>query len=354
MNRGVLFAFVAALLFGLSTPVAKFLLGHVESSLLAGLLYAGSGLGLGVVFVARALLGREAPAPVPAGRARWLLAAIVVGGVLAPVFLMRGLAGTSASTAALLLNLEGVFTASVAWGLGRENADRRIVLGMVAIVAAGVVLSWQTGAGIALSWPALFVVAACFCWGVDNNLTQAVSSADPVLVAGLKGLVAGAVNVALAVVAGGATWPAASTIALALVTGFVGYGLSLVCFVVALRHLGAARTGAYFALAPFLGAGASVAFLGDPLGLQLVVGALLMGIGVAIHLTEHHEHEHTHEPLTHAHEHTHGADDHHVHDHGADVPEAHLHGASLAHEHTHTPLTHTHPHAPDIHHRHTH
>jgi drug/metabolite transporter (DMT)-like permease len=354
MNRGVVFALLAALLFGLSTPVAKVLLGDAAPALLAGLLYLGSGLGLAVVFGVRALLGGERPAPIPAGKRRWLLAAIAVGGVVAPVFLLKGLALTSASTSALLLNLEGVFTASFAWALGRENADRRIVAGMVAIVVAGVVLSWQPGGTLALAWPALFVVGACFCWGVDNNLTQAVSSADPVLVAGVKGLVAGGVNVALAVVTGPVAWPSASTIALALFTGFLGYGLSLVCFVVALRHLGAARTGAYFALAPFIGAGVSVLFLGDALGLQLVVGAMLMGIGVAIHLTEVHAHEHTHEALTHTHVHTHGDDDHHVHDHGAFVPEAHLRGAALAHEHTHAPLTHTHKHTPDIHHRHAH
>ncbi|MEW6279532.1 MAG: DMT family transporter, partial [Candidatus Eremiobacterota bacterium] len=239
--NGILAAILAAVLFGASTPLAKLLLGSIPAQMLAGLLYLGSGLGLGTL-----ALARRAPLPLP-GERLWLAGAVIFGGVLGPVLLMAGLASTPASTSSLLLNLEGVFTALLAWFVFRENFDARVALGMLSIVLGGVLLSWS-GDRLALAPGALLVAAACLCWAVDNNLTQKVSAGDPLQIAAIKGGAAGAVNLAIAWALGHAVWPGAPRVAAAMGVGLAGYGVSLALFVLALRHLGTARTGAYFSL----------------------------------------------------------------------------------------------------------
>lgn len=344
-------ALAAALLFGASTPLAKLLVGDVPALLLAGLLYLGSGLGLCVVLGLRQVLGRAAGRPalrlgIPRRDLPWLLGAIVCGGMLGPAMLMIGLARTPAAAASLLLNVEGVLTALIAWGVFRENADRQVMLGMAAIVAGGVLLSWEPG-GARFSTGALFILAACLCWAVDNNLTRHVSGHDAMFIAAVKGCVAGACNTGLAL-AGGAAWPAVPTLGASLLVGFFGYGLSLGLFVVALRGLGTARTGAYFSVAPLFGVLISLAVWPDVPGPSFWVAVALMALGVWLHVRERHLHEHTHEPLAHAHPHQHDAHHPHVHDAAAGGDETHVHW------HRHDVVTHGHPHYPDIHHRHPH
>jgi drug/metabolite transporter (DMT)-like permease len=339
-------ALAAAALFGASTPIAKALVGNVDPLLLAGLLYLGSGIGLAL---ARLVRDRGVTSPALSRRdAGWLAGAIVFGGVAGPALLMLGLARVDAADASLLLNLEAVFTALIAWLVFREHTHGRIVFGMALIVAGGVVLAWP-GGGARLSDPIglALVAAACLCWAVDNNFTRNVAASDALFVAASKGLVAGVVNVTLAV-ALGAPLPAPATAALALVTGLLGYGASLVLFVLALRGLGTARTGAYFSVAPFIGAGLAVAAFGAPVTLPLVLAGVLMAVGVALHLTERHRHAHTHEPLEHAHSHVHDEHHRHSHDFAWDGREPH------AHPHVHAALRHDHPHFPDLHHRHGH
>ena len=341
---GVVPALGAALLFGAGTPLAKQLLRGIDPWVLAGLLYLGSGIGLS----AWRQLRRAPRVKLDASEWLWFVAAVGFGGVLGPVLLMRGLAGMQASGAALLLNAESVFTALLAWFVFRENFDRRIALGMLAIVAGAVLLSGAGGGkwSAAELVPAMLVLGACLAWGIDNNLTRKVSGADSSWVASIKGLVAGGVNLALALGAG-ARLPGPALGAAAMLVGLLAYGVSLSLFVVALRHLGSARTGAYFSIAPFFGALLAV-LMGDPLTLPLLGAALLMGIGVWLHLTERHEHLHTHELLEHEHEHVH--DEHHQHAHDTAVAPGERH----THWHRHEPLTHSHSHAPDIHHRHEH
>jgi len=241
-------------LFGASAPLAKGLLASITPQLLAGLLYVGSGCGLAVYRFAK---GARSEAPLGRVDIPWLAGAIAFGGVVGPLLLMIGLTRTPASGASLLLNLEGVFTALLAWFVFHENVDRRIALGMLAIVAGGIVLTWQGRAewgGIA---GPLAIAGACACWATDNNLTQKVSGGDPVQIAMFKGLVAGLVNVGIAA-ALGARIPAVGPLVGALVVGLFSYGVSLVLFVRALRYLGTARTGAYFSTAPFVGAALSV------------------------------------------------------------------------------------------------
>ena len=351
--RSALPALLAALLFGASTPLAKLLAGNMPPLLLAGLLYLGSGVGLGALLLVRRLRERHGGQPVtrlhiPRAERPWLLGAIVAGGMLAPALFMLGLAQTNAASASLLLNLEGVLTAVLAWLAFRENADRRVVLGMAAIALGGVLLSWQPG-GASLSPGALLIAGACLCWALDNNLTRKVSSNDALLVACLKGLLAGVTNTAIALYAG-ATLPGTAQLGYAGLVGFLGYGLSLSLFVVALRTLGTARTGAYFSVAPLFGVMISLALWPDMPGLLFWAAAALMGLGVWLHLSERHAHEHTHEALWHSHPHRHDAHHQHAHDFAWDGTSPHAH----AHAHRHEPLAHTHAHYPDIHHRHPH
>jgi drug/metabolite transporter (DMT)-like permease len=341
-------ALTAALLFGASTPFAKLLVGEVSPLLLAGLLYLGSGLGLGALLAVRKLRGAGEDAAsmrIPKAELPWLLAAILFGGVLGPALLMSGLTQTSGASASLLLNVEGVLTALIAWLVFKENADRQIVLGMVAIALGGVLLSWSPG-GAAFTPGALLVCGACLCWAIDNNLTRKVSTNDAMLVAGLKGLLAGTGNVALAL-ASGVAMPSMTALGASLVVGFLGYGISLTLFVVALRTLGAARSGAYFSVAPLFGVVISLALWPELPGALFWVAGALMAFGVWLHIRERHEHAHTHEPLKHNHRHRH--DEHHQHDHPFE-----WNGEPHAHAHTHEVLTHKHPHYPDVHHRHLH
>ena len=352
MNQhAVVLALLSAALFGISTPAAKALLGSIDPTVLAGLLYCGAGFGIAILRRAgRTLIIAQAGAPeVPLQRKDmpWLAGAIVAGGIVGPILLMAGLARTNAGTASLLLTLEGVATALMAWFIFHENFDRRVALGMACLVGGAAVLAWSGQATLSDLLGPLAIIGACAAWGLDNNLTRKVSLADPLQIVELKGIIAGPVNLALGFVAGGIL-PNFSTLSLAGVVGFLGYGVSLALFVTALRYLGTARTGAYFSTAPFIGAVVAVLFLRDPVTYQLLIAGLLMGFGVWLHLTEQHEHEHIHEPLEHSHPHVHDA--HHQHAHAREDPPGEPH----THWNRHARLVHTHPHVPDMHHTHDH
>lgn len=346
MNRYVVHALAAAALFGASTPLAKALTGSLSPVLLAGLLYLGSGLGLALL-----RLGRDRgwkPSGLGPGEWPWLLGAILFGGVLGPIAFLFGLGATPGSTASLLLNLEAVSTALLAWLVFKENAGRRVVLGMAAIVAGGVVLAWPAQVGGASTWRGpLLIAGACLAWAIDNNLTRRVSGADAWFIAACKGLVAGTVNTLLALSLG-ADFPALPRALPVMALGLLGYGLSLVLFILALRGLGTARAGAYFSTAPFIGAAVALGLLGESAEGGFWLAAGLMAWGVWLHLTERHDHLHHHEAMAHSHAHRHDAHHQHAHPFPWDGREPH------EHRHTHAPLAHSHPHFPDIHHRHGH
>jgi drug/metabolite transporter (DMT)-like permease len=343
-RRAIAYALLSAALFGASTPLAKMLLAGIHPLMLAGLLYLGSGLGLLAWVVMR---GSERSSRLSRSDLPWLAAAVAAGGVAGPALLMYGLTRSEAASASLLLNLEAVLTASIAWIVFRENVDRRVFLGMAAIVAGGVVLSWQPGARAGGLAGPLLIAAACLAWAVDNNLTRRISGGDAATIAGLKGLVAGSVNLALGLVQGAALPPVGAA-ASAMALGLFGYGISLALFIVALRNLGTARTGAYFSVAPFFGAALALSLLGEQAGLAFWIAAALMAAGVWLHLSERHEHEHVHPEISHAHPHVHDEHHRHAHDSGWDGREPH------SHPHRHGPLRHRHPHYPDLHHRHEH
>ena len=346
-RKGILEAIGAAVLFGASAPLSKRLLPEISPQILAGFLYLGSGLGLVVFRTLKPPSKTGEEAPLTRKDVPWLAASVLAGGIVGPLLLMLGLQATPASLGSLLLNLEGVFTALLAWFVFRENFDRRIALGMAAILGGAVILSWTGRPPAGIPWGSFAVAGACLSWAIDNNLTRKISGSDPVQIAMIKGLCAGTVNTVLGLALGGRI-PSLSIAIAAGTIGFLGYGVSLVLFVVGLRNLGTARTSAYFSLAPFVGTLLALAVLGERVTGGLLLAGGLMGLGLWLHLTERHEHQHQHELMEHEHPHIH--DEHHQHAHSPNDPPGEPH----THPHRHTPLTHSHPHYPDLHHQHKH
>ena len=372
--RGVLFALVAALLFGASTPFSKILLSSLDPSFLAGLLYLGSGAGLGIWLLLKRLTKRRSlGAPLGKHDFPWLAGAILTGGALGPLLLMLGLKQLTGFAASLLLNMEAVFTIALAWFVFKEHFDRRIAIGAIAIVLGSIILSTGNHGGNFSFTGGLLVIGACLCWGIDNNLTRKISGGDPIQISFYKGLFGGLANILITVFATSSVTQLShilssgpgmliesvfgftsadlginkNTIFYAGILGLSGYGISLVFFILALRHIGTARTGAYFSTAPFIGSLLSIFLLGDTISLTLVVAALFMAFGVWLHLSENHEHEHRHNEIEHEHFHTH--DTHHQHEHTRGESTK-----SHSHRHKHTALVHAHHHYPDLHHRHSH
>ena len=348
-QRGVIPVLASATLFGASTPFARALSGEIDPLWLAGLLYAGSGIGLSLLLLVRhtGIVGARRRVPgIARGDLPWLAFSIVAGGVVAPVLFTFGLRSTPGATASLLLNLETVLTVAIAWFVFGEHRNSRVVTGMALIVAAGILLAGRPGGG-EIGSGALLIALACLCWALDNNSTRRVAANDAMLVAAAKGVTGGAVNIGLAILLAGPTPPTLSALWAAGV-GFFGYGVSLVLFVVALRELGTARASAYYGVAPFVGVAVAFGLLGERPDSMFWGAAALMALGVWLHLTERHGHAHSHDALAHAHSHTH--DVHHEHEHAFawDGQEPHTH------PHVHGVLTHTHSHAPDLHHRHGH
>jgi drug/metabolite transporter (DMT)-like permease len=340
-RSAIALALVAALLFGATTPAASALARSVSPLWLSAALYAGVAC---VIAFARFERRSLASADVP-----WLLASALVGGLAAPVLLVVGLRATDAATASLLLASEPVATAAIAWLVVREHASRRTVAGMACIALGAIVLAWR-GSPTA-SFGALAVGGAATCWGIDNNLARRIASSNAIAISGIKGVVAATVAILLALALHDVR-PAATSFALGALLGLVGYGCSLILYMRALRVLGAARTGAYFATAPFAGAMLALAFGHAPFGAGLALAGALMAVGVWLHATERHEHEHVHPAEEHEHWHAHD-DEHHVHAH-AGLETLQAYAASHAHAHAHERTAHVHTHTPDEEHRHSH
>lgn len=340
--RGAVSGLAAAALFGASAPVAKLLIPGAGPLMLAGLLYLGAGAGL---LAAGAFRRPDAEAPLRRSDLPILASVIVAGGIVGPVLLVIGLARLSGAAAALLLNLEAPFTVGLAVVMLGERLSRRELLGVVAVILGAAALTWAPGAVVLDSVGVACVAGACAAWALDNNLSQRLAIRDPVAVVRAKALVAGAFNVALGLVLGERV-PSVAYLGAALVTGSLGYGLSLVLHLLAVRSLGAARQAAYFATAPFIGALVAVPLLHDRLSPAHLGAGVVMALGIAIILRARHGHLHEHRAEQHEHAHVH--DLHHTHAHAVPVVEPH------SHRHQHAPLTHDHPHLPDVHHRHSH
>jgi len=352
-RKPVLFAIIAASLFGLSTPFSKLLTGYINPVALAGLFYLGVFTGLSlywlIVQVIRKIQGKnnEKPyAPLSSKDFIWLSGATISGGVLAPICLMLGLTQTSGFTASLLLNLEAVATAFIAIIIFRENAGKYAWLALVSMTIAGVFLTWDNTAGMLnLDGPVL-IIMAMICWGIDNNLTRHISDKNPVQISIIKGLIAGSISIAISLILGVKILPDRN-ILFALLVGALCYGISLVFFIKALRILGAYRTAVFFSFGPFIGAIASLFLFNERIGWTMVPGVIFMIIGVRLIINEAHLHVHGHKELYHTHQHTHD-DMHHIHEHPEGDDVCHLY------DHVHKELEHDHSHYPDTHHRHDH
>ncbi len=348
--KPVLQVFIAAILFGASAPISKSLLGSIDPIPLAALLYIGSGIGSWLSLLIRKgnRKNDDREARLSRPDIPWLIGAILAGGVAAPILLLLGLNQTPASTASLLLNFETVATALIAWLLFHEAVGRRIFIAVGMITLASILLTWNGGAwGFSLG--ALAIIAACFLWGLDNNLTRNISGKDPLMIVGVKGICAGTFSLLLARILG-ISFPHINSILIAMLVGAVCYGLSIQLFILGLRGLGSARSGALFGTAPFVGAILSLVFLKEIPQTLFWLALPIMGVGAWLMLTEDHAHAHAHHSLDHAHSHTH-ADEHHWHEHpGGGVGFKGNH----SHPHRHVPISHAHAHAPDLHHRHDH
>ncbi len=343
--RPMTYAILAAILFGISAPLAKLLLAQVAPITMAGLLYTGSGGAAGLVLLLRKCRKDHlVEAPIEKHEISWLAGAVLAGGILAPILLMKGLSGTPASTAALLLNFESASTTFLAAILFHEAVGRRVWLSVGIITGASILLTWDQTTGWGFSWSALAILSACVLWGLDNNLTRHVSSRDPLTIVAIKGLGAGIFSLGFGLVLGEG-FPSLSTAIAAMLLGAICYGLSIVLFILAMRELGAARTGALFASAPFIGALISIPLFHETPGLQTFLAGFLLLTGTLILLREDHQHSHKHKEELHSHSHTHDA--HHQH-HEEDIPGWH------SHFHSHAGVEHSHPHMPDLHHRHAH
>jgi drug/metabolite transporter (DMT)-like permease len=343
-------ALLAAALFATSVPLAGVLLAGAGPVTLAALLYLGSGLGLALLMAGRRALTGPAGSDgcITRGDLPWLGAAILAGGVAAPIVLMLSLTVTPAATASLLLNVEAAATAGIAVLLFGEHLGKRAWLALACITGGGALLSITGDGAWSIAPGALGVIFACVLWGLDNNFTCRIAAKDPVPITMVKGVVAGTVSLAIAAAAGESI-PALSFVGGGLLLGFFSYGLSIVLYIISLRHIGAARTGAAFATAPFLAVIFAFIIFRDAPGMLFFASIPLMVLGALLLTGELHCHPHTHLPLTHTHHHRHD-DLHHDHVH----PGGGVDGRSHVHEHTHALTVHTHPHTRDNHHRHVH
>lgn len=336
IQRGVWLAGLAALLFGVTTPVTSWASGDASPLTSAALLYAGASLAAGVLGGWRAL--RNTP---------WGTLALVAlaGAVVAPVLLVSGLRTVDPGTASLLLTLEAPLTMVLARVFHREHVGGRMLAGAISILGGSLLLCWQPQLG-AVSMGALLVALAALAWAADNTLSRRLAHLDTLGVVAGKG----ALGAAFSAVTAGAlqqSWPTASHTGALLLVGASGYGISLVLYLRAQALMGAGRTASVFAAAPFIGVLASVAAGLAPLQPILALAALPILLGVWLHATERHAHAHAHPPLEHAHPHTHD-DGHHLHAHDPMPSGPH------DHPHRHDAQAHEHEHGEDAHHAHVH
>lgn len=340
--RGGTLALLAAVLFGLSTPLVQHFGLGVGAFTTAALLYGGAG--------AVALLMRQPPeveAALKQSDFPRIAAMAGFGAVIGPVALAWGLQRTSGSSASLMLTLEALFTVVLAWILYGETMDMRVATAMLFLLAGGVALVMDQGlAGDTQLSGLLSVLIATAAWGVDNTLSRDVADRDPGQVVLAKSCLGATATAIIALLYGEPMPLVAATVAL-LVIGATGYGLSLRLYLLAQREFGAGRTGSVFAFAPFIGAMGALAFGRHASSWLLVLGGVLMLVGVVLHLFESHEHEHNHEAMEHEHAHSHD-DGHHFHTHDVMPVGPHSHG------HVHEQIQHKHPHVPDAHHLHSH
>ncbi|HEX3027800.1 MAG TPA: DMT family transporter [Clostridia bacterium] len=342
-----LMAILAAFLFGLSSPVSKLLLTEIPPTLLASLLYLGAGMGMLLIRTIRHLRKKRTfEAKMTKKELPYILGMIFLD-IAAPVCLMIGLSLTTPANASLLNNFEIVTTSMIALLIFKEAIGKRLWIAIILITLASTILSFESLSSLSFSIGSLFVILACLCWGFENNCTRMLSLKDPLQIVVVKGVGSGLGSLFLALIVNQYRWNLLYSL-MALLLGFIAYGLSIYFYIFAQRELGAARTSAYYALAPFIGVFLSILFFGQPLTLSFVIALFLMLTGTFFIAFEQHQHLHIHQEITHEHRHQHH-DNHHNH-----VHEGIMDKEEHSHAHTHETLEHLHKHTPDLHHTHTH
>jgi drug/metabolite transporter (DMT)-like permease len=355
-TRAIFYAVLAAALFGICSPISKLLLVNLDPTFMAALLYLGAGAGMLAVRMTGLLRGRpQSEAKITKNEFPYVASMILLD-IGAPIFLMLGLTLTAASTASLLNNFEIVATSAVAMIFFREPLGRRMWLAILLITVSSIILSVENIHELSFSPGALFVLAACLCWGVENNCTRRLSLKDPLQIVIIKGFGSGIGAFLISAAVGGVSGKL-SYIMEALLLGFVSYGLSIFFYIAAQRVLGAARTSIYYAAAPFIGVIISWIVLRDAISGSFLTALSIMLIGTYFAISEKHKHRHAHTTETHEHRHSHN-DGHHTHSHGEGFSDEHSRkdssGGEHSHVHTHQAVEHTHPHTPELHHQHRH
>ncbi len=344
-GRAILLAVLAAVCYGVSAPLAKLLLRQLSPTFMASLLYLGAGVGMALVNLAGKAGGRGAGEARMTRKEAPYAVLMVLLDIAAPILLLFGLTLTTPANASLLNNFEIVATSLIAMAVFREPVGRRMWAAIALITLASALLSFEGAGSFSFSAGSLLVLLACLCWGLENNCTRMLSLKDPLQIVTVKGLGSGLGALAIALALGEVRLHVPS-ILLALLLGFFAYGLSITLYIRAQRDLGAARTSAYYAVAPFIGVGLSFIVTSQPVTPLFLAALATMLLGAYFAAVERHTHPHTHEALTHEHRHSH-TDGHHTHHHDVPVREH-------SHPHTHEPMAHAHPHTPDTHHRHQH
>lgn len=342
-KHAVVFAILAAVLYGISAPLSKLLLYTLHPALLAGLLYLGAGVGMLVWNTIQTGLFREKVEAKLTKKDSPFVVAMILLDIVAPISLMTGLSMTTAENASLLNNFEIVATCLLAAIFFRESIGKRMIMAILMISGASFLLSIENVASITFSAGSIFVLFACLCWGLENNCTRMLSLKNPTQIVVIKGFGAGAGALLIYVIAAG-DFQFSLQIIYALLLGFVSYGLSIFFYIKAQRELGAARTSTYYATAPFIGVLASWILLGETMNGTFAIALVIMIFGTYLAITEKHQHRHEHAIVTHNHLHDH-QDTHHQHS---------TEKISHSHPHSHEPLSHTHRHTPDMHHLHYH
>ena len=340
------FAILAAALYAISSPVSKLLLKEIPPTLMASFLYLGAGLGMSIVgFVKNKIYKDKTEARLTKKELPFIIGMVTLD-IVAPIFLMFGLTLTTAASASLLNNFEIVATSLIALSIFRESISRRLAGAISLITVSSIILSIKDMSSFSFSFGSIFVLLACICWGLENNCTRRLSIKDPLEIVVIKGFGSG-IGALLISLALGQQTSNIPYIIIALLLGFFAYGLSIFFYIYAQRDLGAAKTSAYYALAPFIGVGLSLIIFREIPTLSFIIALVIMIIGTYFASTEEHNHRHSHIVITHEHSHTH-EDGHHNHIHNNANIKSHNH------IHTHEEFTHSHKHTQEIHHSHAH
>lgn len=343
-HLATIYAIGAAALYAINVPFSKMLLGYVEPTMMAAFLYLGAGVGLFIYDAVSKGMGKSITAEPLTRKELPYTIAMVVLDIIAPILLMLGIKSSNAASVSLINNFEIVATSIIALLIFKEVISKKLWIAIALVTAASIILSFEGTGAFEFNTGSLLVLGACLCWGFENNCTKMISNKSSAQIVVIKGTFSGLGSLIVALVIG-ESLPAFPWVACALLLGFVSYGLSIHFYIMAQKDLGAAKTSAYYSIAPFLGVAFGMLILGERPGIQFYVALVVMIISTYFMIKDTIELQHTHEHShVHTHEHRHG-DVVHVHEHVHTHTHTHVHGEdSENHEHRHKEMVHEHAH----------